>query len=206
MNALSWWPALPVPLPCRRRCWRKPRCFSPSSRVVDRSYPAAGGLRGAVAMVFRPPARRRGARVGELQGRGRPGGHRCQPPVLPGCLPDRCLCAGQPAFAIHTSQAAKCYFEPFLATVDTFPVDVQSPYSVKRIVKAVHDHGRKLMIFPEGRMTHTRRPDESVRGRCAGCRQVARAGPPDQHRRAAIGPVWAAWAASCIGAGSHLSD
>ena len=39
--------------------------------------------------------------------------------------------------------------------VQTFPVDVQSPYAVKRMVEAVRDHGRKLMIFPEGRMTRT---------------------------------------------------
>ena len=32
---------------------------------------------------------------------------------------------------------------------------MQSPYSVKRMVEAVRDHGRKLMIFPEGRMTRT---------------------------------------------------
>ena len=32
---------------------------------------------------------------------------------------------------------------------------MQSPYSVKRMVEAVRDHGRKLMIFPEGRMTST---------------------------------------------------
>ena len=34
-------------------------------------------------------------------------------------------------------------------------MDVQSPYSVKRMVEAVRDHGHKLMIFPEGRMTST---------------------------------------------------
>jgi acyl-[acyl-carrier-protein]-phospholipid O-acyltransferase / long-chain-fatty-acid--[acyl-carrier-protein] ligase len=72
---------------------------------------------------------------------------------------DACLIAAyvpdSPTFAIHTSQAAKWYFKPFLATVDTFPVDVQSPYSVKRMVEAVRDHGRKLMIFPEGRITRT---------------------------------------------------
>ena len=39
--------------------------------------------------------------------------------------------------------------------MQTFPVDVQSPYSVKRMVEAVRDHGSKLMIFPEGRMTRT---------------------------------------------------
>jgi acyl-[acyl-carrier-protein]-phospholipid O-acyltransferase/long-chain-fatty-acid--[acyl-carrier-protein] ligase len=58
-------------------------------------------------------------------------------------------------FAIHTGQAAKWYFRPFLAAVETYPVDVQSPYAVKRMVEAVRDRGRKLMVFPEGRMTHT---------------------------------------------------
>jgi acyl-[acyl-carrier-protein]-phospholipid O-acyltransferase/long-chain-fatty-acid--[acyl-carrier-protein] ligase len=69
--------------------------------------------------------------------------------LIAACLPDN------PTFAIHTAQAAKWYFKPFLAAVETFPVDVQSPYSVKRMVEAVRDHGRKLMIFPEGRMTRT---------------------------------------------------
>jgi acyl-[acyl-carrier-protein]-phospholipid O-acyltransferase/long-chain-fatty-acid--[acyl-carrier-protein] ligase len=69
--------------------------------------------------------------------------------LIAACLPD------SPTFAIHTAQAAKWYFKPFLAAVETFPVDVQSPYSVKRMVEAVRDHGHKLMIFPEGRMTST---------------------------------------------------
>jgi acyl-[acyl-carrier-protein]-phospholipid O-acyltransferase/long-chain-fatty-acid--[acyl-carrier-protein] ligase len=69
--------------------------------------------------------------------------------LIAACLPDN------PTFAIHTAQAAKWYFKPFLAAVETFPVDVQSPYSVKRMVEAVRDRGRKLMIFPEGRMTRT---------------------------------------------------
>jgi acyl-[acyl-carrier-protein]-phospholipid O-acyltransferase/long-chain-fatty-acid--[acyl-carrier-protein] ligase len=72
---------------------------------------------------------------------------------------DACLIAAyvpdSPTFAIHTTQAAKWYFKPFLAAVETFPVDVQSPYSVKRMVEAVRDHGRKLVIFPEGRMSRT---------------------------------------------------
>ncbi len=69
--------------------------------------------------------------------------------LIAACLPD------SPTFAIHTAQAAKWYFKPLLVAVETFPVDVQSPYSVKRMVEAVRDHGRKLMIFPEGRMTRT---------------------------------------------------
>jgi acyl-[acyl-carrier-protein]-phospholipid O-acyltransferase/long-chain-fatty-acid--[acyl-carrier-protein] ligase len=70
-------------------------------------------------------------------------------PLIAACLPD------SPCFAIHTAQAAKWYFKPFLAAVDTFPLNVQSPYAVKRMVEAVRDHGRKLMVFPEGRMTQT---------------------------------------------------
>jgi acyl-[acyl-carrier-protein]-phospholipid O-acyltransferase / long-chain-fatty-acid--[acyl-carrier-protein] ligase len=70
-------------------------------------------------------------------------------PLIAACLPD------SPSFAIHTAQAEKWYFKPFLAAVDTFPLNVQSPYAVKRMVEAVRDHGRKLMIFPEGRMTQT---------------------------------------------------
>jgi acyl-[acyl-carrier-protein]-phospholipid O-acyltransferase/long-chain-fatty-acid--[acyl-carrier-protein] ligase len=70
-------------------------------------------------------------------------------PLIAAYLPD------SPTFAIHTAQAAKWYFKPFLAAVRTFPLNVQSPYAVKRMVEAVRDHGSKLMIFPEGRMTHT---------------------------------------------------
>ncbi len=70
-------------------------------------------------------------------------------PLIAACLPD------SPSFAIHTAQAAKWYFKPFLAAVDTFPINVRSPYAVKRMIEAVRDHGRKLMVFPEGRMTQT---------------------------------------------------
>jgi len=72
---------------------------------------------------------------------------------------DACLIVAflpdNPSFAINTQQAHKWYFRPFLGMVDTFPVDVQSPYALKRMVEAVRDHGRKLMIFPEGRLTRT---------------------------------------------------
>ena len=72
---------------------------------------------------------------------------------------DACLIAAflpdNPTFAINTAQARKWWVKPFLKAVDTFPVDVQSPYALKRMVEAVRDHGRKLMIFPEGRLTRT---------------------------------------------------
>ncbi|MSP00218.1 MAG: acyl-[ACP]--phospholipid O-acyltransferase [Acetobacteraceae bacterium] len=72
---------------------------------------------------------------------------------------DACLIAAylpdHPTFAINTAQAKKWWVKPFLNAVDTFPVDVQSPYALKRMVEAVQDHDRKLMIFPEGRLTRT---------------------------------------------------
>jgi acyl-[acyl-carrier-protein]-phospholipid O-acyltransferase/long-chain-fatty-acid--[acyl-carrier-protein] ligase len=72
---------------------------------------------------------------------------------------DACLIGAflpdNPTFAINTAQTRRWWIKPFLKAVDTFPVDVQSPYALKRMVEAVRDHGRKLMIFPEGRLTRT---------------------------------------------------
>src|SRR5262245_46395814 len=72
---------------------------------------------------------------------------------------DACLIAcylpDSPTFAVHTRMAGLWWARPFLAAVDIFKVDVQSAYSVKYMVEAVRDHGRKLMIFPEGRLTNT---------------------------------------------------
>ena len=72
---------------------------------------------------------------------------------------DACLIAcylpDSPTFAVHSRTAELFWAKPFLAAVDIFKVDVQSPYSIKRMVEAVRDDGRKLMIFPEGRLTKT---------------------------------------------------
>ena len=72
---------------------------------------------------------------------------------------DACLIAcylpDSPTFAVHTRTAEVWWARPFLAAVDIFKVDVQSAYSVKHMVEAVRDRGRKLMIFPEGRLTNT---------------------------------------------------
>jgi acyl-[acyl-carrier-protein]-phospholipid O-acyltransferase/long-chain-fatty-acid--[acyl-carrier-protein] ligase len=71
---------------------------------------------------------------------------------------DACLIAcylpDSPTFAVHTRTAERWWARPFLAAVDIFKVDVQSAYSVKHMVAAVKE-GRKLMIFPEGRLTKT---------------------------------------------------
>ncbi|HEX3996788.1 MAG TPA: acyl-[ACP]--phospholipid O-acyltransferase [Acetobacteraceae bacterium] len=72
---------------------------------------------------------------------------------------DACLIAAflpdSPTFAVDTGQFKKWWAKPFLNAVDTFPVDAQSPYTLKRMIEAVRDHDRKLMIFPEGRLTRT---------------------------------------------------
>ncbi len=60
-----------------------------------------------------------------------------------------------PTFAVYTKTADLWWAKPFLAAVEMFKVDVQSPYSVKRMVEAVRDRGERLMIFPEGRLTKT---------------------------------------------------
>jgi len=71
---------------------------------------------------------------------------------------DACLIAcylpDSPTFAVHTRMTQLWWARPFLAAVDIFKVDVQSAYSVKYMVEAVRG-GRKLMIFPEGRLTNT---------------------------------------------------
>ena len=72
---------------------------------------------------------------------------------------DACLIAAflpdSPTFAVDTAQTRKWWIRPFLSAVDTFAVDSQSPYALKRMIEAVRDDGRKLLIFPEGRLTRT---------------------------------------------------
>jgi acyl-[acyl-carrier-protein]-phospholipid O-acyltransferase/long-chain-fatty-acid--[acyl-carrier-protein] ligase len=72
---------------------------------------------------------------------------------------DACLIAAflpdSPTFAVDTAQTRKWWFRPFLSAVDTFAVDSASPYAVKRMIEAVRDDHRKLLIFPEGRITRT---------------------------------------------------
>ena len=72
---------------------------------------------------------------------------------------DACLIAcylpDSPTFAVNTQIAETWWAKPFLAAVDIFKVDIQSPYAIRHMVQAVRDDGRKLMIFPEGRITKT---------------------------------------------------
>jgi acyl-[acyl-carrier-protein]-phospholipid O-acyltransferase/long-chain-fatty-acid--[acyl-carrier-protein] ligase len=61
---------------------------------------------------------------------------------------------GQFTFAVNMHTARKWWARPFLGLVDTFEVDPLNPYAAKAMVKAVGE-GKRLVIFPEGRITRT---------------------------------------------------
>ncbi|HEY1411683.1 MAG TPA: AMP-binding protein, partial [Rhodopila sp.] len=69
---------------------------------------------------------------------------------------DGCLVAafipGDIVFAIDTEQARRFWFLKYI--LDVFPVDPTNPMAIRAMVKAVRD-GRRLAIFPEGRITLT---------------------------------------------------
>ena len=62
---------------------------------------------------------------------------------------------GYPTFAVDVGMTKKWWARPFLAPVDVFPVEPANPYSVKSMMRAVRDDGKRLVIFPEGRLTRT---------------------------------------------------
>ncbi len=66
-----------------------------------------------------------------------------------------CLLPGKPAFAINTHIAKAWWVKPAFLFFDLVPVDPASPFSVRKMVKIVRDEGRRLVIFPEGRLTVT---------------------------------------------------
>ena len=61
---------------------------------------------------------------------------------------------GQFTFAVNLFIARKWWARPLLAITDIFEVDPTSPYAVKSMVKTVGE-GKRLVIFPEGRITRT---------------------------------------------------
>ncbi|MBN9018861.1 MAG: acyl-[ACP]--phospholipid O-acyltransferase [Rhizobiales bacterium] len=65
-----------------------------------------------------------------------------------------CLLPGRPVFAINTFIAERWWVKPAFAFFDLVPVDPTSPFTVRRMVKLVKE-GRRLVIFPEGRITVT---------------------------------------------------
>jgi acyl-[acyl-carrier-protein]-phospholipid O-acyltransferase/long-chain-fatty-acid--[acyl-carrier-protein] ligase len=60
-----------------------------------------------------------------------------------------------PSFAIHTHQARRLLVRLVSLTVRIFAIDVSNPYAIRRMIEAVRDHGDKLMVFPEGRISQT---------------------------------------------------
>ena len=59
---------------------------------------------------------------------------------------------GDLVFAIDTEQARRFWFLKYV--IDIFPVDPTNPMAIRAMVKAVRE-GRRLAIFPEGRITVT---------------------------------------------------
>jgi acyl-[acyl-carrier-protein]-phospholipid O-acyltransferase/long-chain-fatty-acid--[acyl-carrier-protein] ligase len=62
---------------------------------------------------------------------------------------------GSPSFAVHTHQMRRLLVKLVALTMHVFPVDVTTPFAIKRMIEAVRDGGEKLMVFPEGRITQT---------------------------------------------------
>ncbi len=69
-------------------------------------------------------------------------------PLLSAFLPERA------AFAIDTAMAKKWWVKPAFALVDLAPMDPGNAHSIRSLVRALKQ-GRKVMIFPEGRLTTT---------------------------------------------------
>lgn len=68
--------------------------------------------------------------------------------IISAFLPDKLT------FAINTHIARKWWIKPLLALVDAFPIDPTKPMSTKSLIKGVKAN-KKLLIFPEGRLTMT---------------------------------------------------
>lgn len=69
-------------------------------------------------------------------------------PLLVSLLPDL------PSFAINAQVAETWWVRPWLRMVEVFRVDTTSPLSTKAMIHFIRQ-GRKLVIFPEGRLTQT---------------------------------------------------
>ncbi len=69
--------------------------------------------------------------------------------LLSAILPD------SPGFAIHSHQLRNRWIRLIAALVRTYAVDVANPFAIKGMIEAVRDHGEKLVIFPEGRISKT---------------------------------------------------
>jgi acyl-[acyl-carrier-protein]-phospholipid O-acyltransferase / long-chain-fatty-acid--[acyl-carrier-protein] ligase len=69
-------------------------------------------------------------------------------PLLAAFLP------GDPVFAVDTGIAARWWARPILALVDVFRLDPLNPFAVRTLIRDVKG-GRRLVLFPEGRISET---------------------------------------------------
>ncbi|MGE3832672.1 MAG: AMP-binding protein [Parvibaculaceae bacterium] len=69
-------------------------------------------------------------------------------PLLSAFLPERCF------FAINSQVATRWWVKPAFHLFDLLPIDPQNPMAIKTLVNALKK-GRKVIIFPEGRITRT---------------------------------------------------
>ena len=73
-------------------------------------------------------------------------------------LADGCLLAatlpGAATFVVDTFMAGRWWVKPFLAQVGVMTIDPTNPYAARDMIRAV-EAGRRLVIFPEGRITKT---------------------------------------------------
>ncbi|WP_084639786.1 acyl-[ACP]--phospholipid O-acyltransferase [Kaistia adipata] len=65
-----------------------------------------------------------------------------------------CMLPGKPVFAINKYIATRWWVKPAFLFFDLVPVDPTSPFTVRKMVNLVKE-GRRLVIFPEGRITVT---------------------------------------------------
>ena len=72
--------------------------------------------------------------------------------LLAALLPDA---MGRPCFAIDPEQAKKPWIRPLLKLVDTEPLNPLEPQSLRRLARTAAKRERRLVIFPEGRITVT---------------------------------------------------
>jgi acyl-[acyl-carrier-protein]-phospholipid O-acyltransferase/long-chain-fatty-acid--[acyl-carrier-protein] ligase len=69
-------------------------------------------------------------------------------PVIAGALP------GTPVFAVDRQIARRWWAEPFFTAAEVVEINTANPFAIRVMIQAVRD-GRRLVVFPEGRITRT---------------------------------------------------
>lgn len=69
-------------------------------------------------------------------------------PIFAAFLPERV------GFAVNTFIAQRVWLRPFLKLIETYPIDPTNPMAAKTLIDQLKQN-KKIMIFPEGRLTMT---------------------------------------------------